>query len=81
MSALREGQNAVINGGGGATGGPVARPFARKSARLFALARTLERLEEVGRETEADTAASDTPGIASTSTDGDPTMSRATPTW
>jgi short-subunit dehydrogenase len=59
VSALREGKNAVIKGSGGATGGPVARAFARKSALLFVVARTRERLEEVGREIEADTAATD----------------------
>ena len=44
---LLEDKNAVIYGGGGTIGRPVARAFAREGARLFLAGRTLTKLNDV----------------------------------
>jgi 3-oxoacyl-[acyl-carrier protein] reductase len=47
---LLEGKNALIYGGGGASGGAVARAFAREGARVFLAGRTGATLEKVAEE-------------------------------
>jgi 3-oxoacyl-[acyl-carrier protein] reductase len=44
---LLEGKNAIVYGGGGAIGGPVARAFAREGASVFLAGRTLDSLDAV----------------------------------
>jgi NAD(P)-dependent dehydrogenase (short-subunit alcohol dehydrogenase family) len=47
MNMLLEGKNAVVYGGGGKTGGAVARAFAREGARVFLAGCTITTLDEV----------------------------------
>jgi 3-oxoacyl-[acyl-carrier protein] reductase len=47
MNMLLEGKNAVVYGGGGKTGGAVARAFAREGARVFLAGHTITTLDEV----------------------------------
>lgn len=47
MTALLEGKNAIIYGGGGGIGGGVARTFAREGARVYLVGRTREKLDAV----------------------------------
>src|SRR5215207_5838977 len=50
MRMLLENKNAIIDGGGGAIGGGVARTFAREGARVFLAGRTREPLDAVAKD-------------------------------
>lgn len=50
---LRENNNAVIYGAGGAIGGAVARAFAREGATVFLAGRTLAAIDAVAKEISA----------------------------
>jgi 3-oxoacyl-[acyl-carrier protein] reductase len=50
---LLDGRNAVTYGGGGATGGAVARAFVREGARVHLAGRTLASLERVAEQVRA----------------------------
>lgn len=53
MDMLRENNNAVIYGAGGAIGGAVARAFAREGATVFLAGRTLAAIDAVAKEISA----------------------------
>lgn len=57
---LLEGRTAIVYGGGGAIGGAAARVFAREGAKVFLAGRTVEKLDAVARDIEAQGGAADT---------------------